>query len=233
MVFIPGGDFLRGRSHPNPDADLAWYPNPLKDDLPARKVEVSPFYLDESEVTNAQFAAFLAKSGRKPPFYWPGGKPPQSKLSHPVVNVTWEEAGAYCRAAGKRLPTEAEWERAARGLAEGQMYPWGNRAPTAKDARYDALDGPGPVCQFPKNGFGLCDMAGNVWEWTADWYDRSYYGVAPARDPAGPATGLYRVLRGGSWFDQPRFLTNSYRSWARPEERSPTIGFRCARSFRR
>lgn len=232
MVFIPGGEFARGRSHPNPDAELAWYPNPLKDDLPVRKIAVSPFYLDEAEVTNSRYAAFVRKSGRKPPHYWAGSVPRETALAHPVVNVTWEEAAAFCRAEGKRLPTEAEWERAARGLAEGLVYPWGNRAPTAKDARHDALDGPAPVCQSPRNAFGLCDIAGNAWEWTADWYDRDYYAAAPARDPPGPPAGKYRVIRGGSWFDQPKFLASAYRSWARPAERSPTIGFRCAKGFR-
>ncbi len=232
MVFVPEGSYLRGRSHSNPDAALGWYPNPLKDDTPARQIRISPFYLDKAEVTNARYAAFVAKTGRTAPHQWPGGKVPSGKENFPVVNVTWEEAVAFCRWEGKRLPAEAEWERAARGMGDGSIYPWGNRPPTPKDARYDVLDGPGPVCRFPPNYFGLCDVAGNVWEWTADWYARDAYAVSPDANPQGPAEGMYRVIRGGSWFDQAKFLSCAYRSWARPLEKSPTIGFRCAKSFR-
>ena len=88
-----------------------------------------------------------------------------------------------------------------------------------------------PVCSLPKTNMGLCDIIGNMWEWTSDWYGKDYYAEAPARDPKGPAKGIYRVLRGGSWFDKPDFMTCSHRSWARPAERSPNIGFRCAKSF--
>lgn len=227
MVFIPGGEYLRGRSDDLPDAKLEWYPNPLKDDQPVRKIHVDPFYLDETEVTVEAYAAF-----HRPPPTWPGGKPPKDKLKTPVVDVSWTDAVAYCASKGKRLPTEAEWERAARGLADGRKYPWGDREPTSKDARFDSLDGPVDVCKYPKNGFGLCDIAGNAWEWTADWYARDYYAAAPDRNPKGPDAGMYRVLRGGSWFDVAKFLSNANRSWARPHERSPNIGFRCAKDFK-
>jgi formylglycine-generating enzyme required for sulfatase activity len=111
------------------------------------------------------------------------------------------------------------------------MFPWGDRDPTPEDARFNRTDGPAPVCSFPRNELGLCDMTGNVWEWCSDWYGKSYYETAPANNPSGPDMGLYRVLRGGSWFDSPKlFLTVPYRSWARSAERSPTIGFRCAKS---
>ncbi len=233
MVFIPGGEYARGRSHANPDAKLVYYPTPLNDDTPVRKITVSPFYLDEAEVTNGRYAAFVKATRHKPPHTWIKGGIPSGKENFPVVNVTWDDAAAFCRWEGKRLPTEAEWERASRGLAEGQQYPWGNRAPTPKDARFDVFDGPGAACQFPKSYFGLCDMAGNVWEWTADWYGRDYYQAAADHDPRGPASGIYRVVRGGSWFDQAKFLTSANRSWARPGERSPTIGFRCGRGFRK
>lgn len=232
MVFIPGGEFLRGRSNPLPDDDLKWFPELLKDDRPVRKIHVDPFYLDAREVTNDQYAAFVKATRHRAPYNWPGGKLPQGGGQLPVVDVDWNDATAYCKWAGKRLPAEAEWERACRGIAEGATYPWGARAPTRKDARYDTLDGPGPVGQFPPNHFGLYDMAGNAWEWTSDWYEKDYYAVAPERNPAGPASGLYRVLRGGSWADVTKFLTCAHRSWARPLERSPNIGFRCAASFR-
>ena len=112
------------------------------------------------------------------------------------------------------------------------MYPWGDTNPNAKQAVFNLESGATQVCTKERNYFGLCDIIGNVWEWTADWYDRNYYAVAPDRNPTGPVKGIYRVLRGGSWFDQPQlFLTCSYRSWARQAERSPTVGFRCVKSF--
>ena len=232
MTFIPGGDFLRGRSHSLPDDGLIWFPNLLKDSRPVWEITVDPFYIDKHETTNREFARFLAASGGKAPYYWPDSKPPAGKESHPVVNVTWDEAGAYCEWAGKRLPTETEWERAARGLRDGLKYPWGDADPEKdKLARYDGINGPGDVCAFPENAFGLCDMVGNVWEWCADWYAKDYYKQAPENNPTGPEEGLYRVLRGGSWLDPPKYLTCSMRSFARAVERSPTIGFRCAADF--
>jgi formylglycine-generating enzyme required for sulfatase activity len=231
MVFIPGGEFQRGRSYEWGDYKVAYYPRANQDDTPVRAIYVDPFYLDKSEVTNSQYVAFVKATHHRTPFHWRKGVPPEGQDNFPVVNVSWDDAVSYCTWQHKRLPTEAEWERAARGMAEGQMYPWGNRPPTIKDAQYGSQD-PAPVCETNPNYFGLCDMIGNVWEWTADHYGRTYYAEAPARNPNGPAEGLYRVLRGGSWFDQPPlFLTTAYRSWARPAERSSTIGFRCAKPF--
>src|SRR5262245_61803051 len=233
MVFIPAGPYLRGRSHSLPDDHLKWFPTLLKDDQPARQVFVSAFYLDENEVTNGQYLAFVKATGHKAPYNWPKGELPTGKEKFPVVDVSWDEANAYCRWAGKRLPTEAEWERAARGLTEGRRYPWGDDPPSKSNSRFDSVDGPGEVKQFQPNYFGLYDVAGNVWEWCGDWYAKDYYASAPERDPPGPASGLYRTLRGGSWADEAKFLTCAHRSWARPAERSPNIGFRCAQSVRR
>ena len=231
MVFIPGGEFSRGRTYDWPDTRLKWYPNPAKDDLPVRRIYVNAFHLDRAEVTNERYAEFLKASARAAPYHWGKRGVPSGQEKRPVVNVSWDDAAAFCAWEGKRLPTEAEWERACRGIAEGRMYSWGDDAPTPQRARYDA-DSAAPVCGAAPNYFGLCDMIGNVWEWVADWYDRNYYETAPDRNPPGPAQGLYRVLRGGSWFDQPPlFLTCSYRSWARQAERSPTVGFRCAKDF--
>jgi formylglycine-generating enzyme required for sulfatase activity len=230
MVLIPGGEFSRGRTYDWPDTKLAWYPNPLKDDTPVRKIQLDPFYMDEAEVTNERYAAFVKATRHKLPYHWFKGEIPNGKEKHPVVNVSWDDAAAFCAWDGKRLPTEAEWERACRGGAEGRMYPWGDTNPTARQAVFSIDGGAAAVCTKERNDFGLCDIIGNVWEWTADWYDRNYYEVAPDSNPPGPAKGIYRVLRGGSWFDQPQlFLTCSYRSWARQAERSPTIGFRCVK----
>jgi formylglycine-generating enzyme required for sulfatase activity len=234
MAFIPGGEFTRGRTHEWKDYDVEYYPRANQDDSPARRIYIDPFYLDLAEVANERYAAFIKATHHRAPYHWVDKQIPKGKEKLPVVNVSWDDAVAYCAWEGKRLPTEAEWERAARGLAEGSMFPWGNRDATSKDAHYGSAAGPTEVCTKERNYFGLCDMIGNVWEWCSDHYGRTYYAEAPGRNPTGPETGLYRVLRGGSWFDTPPlFLTVSYRSWARQAERSPTIGFRCAKSFRR
>jgi iron(II)-dependent oxidoreductase len=232
MVFVPGGEFLRGRSHALPDDGVKWAPELVQDDRPVRAVTLDPFYLDQYEVTNEQFSRFVQATRHRPPYNWLKGKVPAGKEKLPVAAIDWNDAVAYCEWVGKRLPTEAEWERAARGLAEGKVYPWGDQRPSKNDACYDTLKGPCPVGQFPPNYFQLYDMAGNVWEWTADWYAREYYETAAGKNPTGPATGMYRVFRGGSWADVPKYLTCSYRSWARPLERSPNIGVRCAVGFK-
>jgi sulfatase modifying factor 1 len=232
MVFIPGGEYLRGRTHKLEDDGLKWFPTALKDDRPVRKIQIDAFYLDAHEVTNAEYAKFVAATKHRAPYNWPQGKVPSGKEQLPVVDVSWEDAGAYAKWAKKRLPTEAEWERACRGLAEGAKYPWGEKKPTKTEARYNAVDGPSPVGQCKANYFGLYDMVGNVWEWCSDWYEKDYYEKAPAANPPGPDNGMYRVIRGGSWSDLEKYLTCAYRSWVRPAERSPNIGFRCAKSFR-
>ncbi len=231
MMFIPGGEFQRGRTHKLPDDGLKWYPEVMKDDRPVRTIYVDPFYMDEHEVTNAEYAAFVRATRHRTPYNWPDGAVPPGKDNYPVVDVSWDDAARYAKWAGKRLPAEAEWERACRGLVEGTVYPWGERKPAKTDARFDAVDGPAPVGQCKANYFGLHDIAGNVWEWCADWYERDYYASAPARNPVGPESGRYRVLRGGSWADEEKYLTCAIRSWARPAERSPNIGFRCVKPF--
>lgn len=231
MTFIPAGDFLRGRTHKLPDDGLQWTPEVMMDDRPVKRIHVDAFYLDTFEVTNREYAAFVKATGHRAPYNWARGRVPEGWDAKPVAAVSWDDAAAYARWAHKRLPTEAEWERAARGVAEGLKYPWGDRNPTAKEARFGAVDGPFDGGKFAPNYFGLYDMAGNVWEWCADYFEKDYYARAPDRNPQGPEKGTYRVLRGGSWADVPKYLTCSYRSWARAPERSPNIGFRCARGF--
>lgn len=233
MVFIPGGEFLRGRSHTLPDDGLQWVPDLVKDDQPVKLIQVAPFYLDTHEVTNVDYARFVKVTNHRAPYNWPEGKLPVGKEKFPVSGVSWNDAEAYAKWVGKRLPSEAEWERACRGLTEKAKYPWGEKAPTDRDARFGVMSGPQETGKCAANSFGLYDMAGNVWEWTADWYDRDYYQKAPAENPKGPDTGQYKVLRGGSWADVPKYLTCAYRSWARSAERSPNIGFRCAKDFGR
>jgi formylglycine-generating enzyme len=229
MVLIPGGEFQRGRTFSWVDSELKYSPTTFKDDLPVRKIYVGAFFMDEAEVTNQRYASFVKARRHRPPYHWVKGRMPEDKANHPVVNVSHEDAAAFCSWEGKRLPTEAEWERACRGMADARMFPWGDNDPDAKLVHHDST-GPAQVCSKQKSYFGLCDISGNVWEWTADWYDRNYYAAAPDRNPPGPESGSYRVLRGGSWFDQGKlFLSCSYRSWARSAERSPTIGFRCVK----
>jgi len=139
MVFIPGGEFLRGRSHKLPDDGLKWSPVLLQDDQPARRIRIDPFYLDAHEVTVGEYAAFVRARKHRAPYNWEKGLPPPGKGKMPVTGVAWGDASAYCAWKGKRLPTEAEWERAARGLAEGAKYPWGDREPGKADARFNSV----------------------------------------------------------------------------------------------
>jgi formylglycine-generating enzyme required for sulfatase activity len=216
------------------------------DERPAHRVRLSPFYIDPTEVTNAEFGRFVQATGYKTDAEkkgsswvfrkgrqdwesvdgadWRHPLGPDStvrdKVNHPVVNVSWNDAAAYAKWAGKRLPTEAEWEYAARGGREGEIYPWGNQLkPNGKavanfwqgtwpeDNRMeDGYYYTAPVASFQRNGFGLYDIIGNAWEWTADWYADDYYKHSPAKDPKGPKSGEMRVARGGSWFCSERLL---------------------------
>jgi formylglycine-generating enzyme required for sulfatase activity len=232
MVFVPGGEYQRGRTHALPDDGLQWFPELLKDDRPVKPVRVNPFYMDAREVTVEQYAAFVKATGRRQPYNWPKSGPRPQDLKLPVAAIDWYEAAAYCKWAGKRLPTEAEWERAARGIAEGAKYPWGEKEPSKSMACYDTMKGPCEVGKFEPNYFGLYDMSGNVWEWISDWYLIDYYAKAGPDNPKGPPEGKYKVIRGGSWADLTKFLTTAHRSWARPLERSPNIGCRCVSDFR-
>jgi formylglycine-generating enzyme len=166
---------------------------------------------------------------------------------HPVVHVSWNDASAYAQWCGKRLPTEAQWEYAARGGLEGQLFPWGNDLEPdgshrmnvfqgtfpAENTVADGYAGTAPVDAFEPNGFGLFNMTGNVWEWCADWYDARYYAVSPADDPSGPDAGTHRVMRGGSYLCHASYCRR-YRVGARsgnePESSTGNLGFRCVRS---
>jgi formylglycine-generating enzyme len=228
MVLIPGGAFNMGRTRETPDDKTGMRPMILRDDRPVHKVDVEAFQMDTHEVTQSEYAAFVKATGRRPPYHWLGGTMPQGKGDLPIYNVDWEDADSYCRWAGKRLPTEAEWEKAARGGLEGMDFPTGEKI-AATDARFNTPDGPAAVGQFEPNGYGLYDMAGSVSEWCNDWFDRAYYETSPAQDPRGPETGKYKVIRGGSWSDGPRRVTVFFRNWVRPNQTTPNIGFRCAK----
>jgi formylglycine-generating enzyme required for sulfatase activity len=201
---------------------------------PRREVFMSAFYIDRHEVTTGRYAKFLAATGSvRPPENWNSIELPRSEVL-PVTGVDWEDASAYCRWAGRRLPTEAEWEKAARGTDE-RRYPWGNEAPTYERANFEntapqAYEGGLRKAGAHTSGrspYGAEDMAGNVNEWVADWYSESFPAGA-ARDPKGPANGSARVIRGGDRFDTAERITVTRRYHAAPETRSEGIGFRCA-----
>ncbi len=186
-------------------------------------------WIGTTEVTVAQYRTYGQATGAALP-----PTPSWADDTHPVVGVTWEEVSAYCRWAGGRLPTEAEWEAAARGGTSGWRYPWGAEI-SHEDANFDGVGGrdmwpkSSPVGSFVANGFGLVDVAGNVWEWTADRYDERYYARSPAVDPRGPEEGKARVVRGGCWTSDPGRLRSSYRFSLDPSESQVSVGFRCAR----
>jgi iron(II)-dependent oxidoreductase len=225
MVQIPAGWFLMG----SPEGEGGW------EEHPQHKVWVDAFWIDRCEVTNAQYEKFMKATGHSAPAYWNDDN--LNKPEQPVVGVSWDDAVAYAQWAGKRLPTEAEWEKAARGGLVGKRYPWGNDS-SHSNANYRGTGGrdrweyTSPVGSFPPNGYGLYDMAGNVWEWVADWCDGNYYRSSPERNPKGPNTGQRRVLRGWSWDSPPYYLRCAYRSYDRvPTYSSDDIGFRCAQDL--
>lgn len=228
MVQIPAGEFTMGRSKLTPDDKTKMRPIVLLDDRPTHAVTLDAFWMDKTEVTQSQYAEFVTASKRKPPYHWIDGQIPANAGNFPVYSVDWDDATAYCTWKGKRLPTEAEWERAARGGKDGLSFPWGDKA-DPKLARYNTDAGPGPVAQFPPNDFGLFDMAGSVSEWTADWFEREYYQSSPPQNPKGPSTGLYKVIRGGAWSDSGPRITVFFRNWVRPNQKTPNLGFRCVK----
>jgi formylglycine-generating enzyme required for sulfatase activity len=219
MVYVPGGTFSMGSRENDPQA--------RPDELPQHQVTLDGFWLDQTEVTNAQFLQFLNEHGNRDAqgvtmivldegytrISQEGDRfvAPEVAYARPVVMVTWHGAAAYCAWAGARLPTEAEWEYAARG-PEGSLYPWGNDPPTCDLANYDTCIGV-PVQVGSRSGgaswCGALDLAGNVWEWVNDWF--APYSDLPQQNPTGPASGDLPVLRGGGWHSPPWEVRAVYR----------------------
>jgi len=222
MVFIPGGQFVMGSE----DSRAQW------NEKPAHTVYVDAFYMDATEVTRRQYQQFLEATGRRKPHYWNDSR--FNKPDMPVVGVTWEDATAYAAWAGKRLPTEAEWEFAARGGLVGQKFPWGNASAQGKAwfGKPAQTGTPTTVGSFEPNGYGLFDMAGNVAEWCADWYRDDAYRDAVANNPTGPGRTSLKVVRGGSWYEDSYYLRCSARKSMGPTSYSSSVGFRCAMSAR-
>lgn len=228
MVLIPAGEFQMGRTNTTSDDTAGMRPLALRDDRPIHAVELDAYYLDAHELSQAEYAKFVTATNRTPPYHWLDGDVPEGKENYAVHNVDWDDANSYCEWAGKRLPTEAEWERAARGGLDGKDYPWGDESPNKK-ARFNTPEGPGPVGKFKQNEFGLYDIVGGVTEWCSDWFERAYYETSPAENPQGAGSGMYKSVRGGSWSSGPRRITVFFRNWVRPNQKSPNIGFRCAK----
>jgi len=257
MVCVPSGSFLMGSQADAISSLLEFDRRVSKEffraEYPQHEVFLSSFYIDRYMVTNAQYQLFMQATGHPAPKYWriapdTGGKSPfpvgEKNPDHPVVGVAWQDASAYCKWSGKRLPSEAEWEKAARGGLMGQIYPWPSRIKerinsqlSREKANYGGVGGPdrwhwtAPVGSFPPNQYGIFDMAGNGFEWCNDWYAEDYYSRSPARNPLGADTGLTRVLRGGSWNNNlygKYQMRCAYRFHLRPKTRNMVIGFRCA-----
>lgn len=257
MVRIPAGPFLMGSDLSDPNINNA---------RPRHEVYLDEFFVDKTEVTNGQFKRFVdatayrttaqqkgASYGWTPDkgWYWglfggaswqsPYGPNTTSEPTFPAIHVAWSDAEAYCRWAGKRLPTEAEWEKAARG-ADERRFPWGDTPDRSrfhwvgseamrKFTETRVKSGVAPVGSYPSGAspYGVLDLAGNVAEWIQDWFAQDYYSRSPTRNPVGPDTGELRVVRGGSWSESSLYLRAYYRSARRPHETDDRIGFRCAR----
>ena len=234
MALVPAGPFRMGSNEG------------AADEQPEHYVNLDAFYMDVYEVTNAAYAQCVSENACSAPSDEEYADP--ERAQYPVAQVSWDDATAFCTWRGARLPTEAEWEKAARGGLDGQAYPWGDMIPSCprgtpsgvpNEAKYDdgvkcQFMGSEPVGSYAPNGYGLYDMAGNVWEWVNDRYQMDYYSAYPENgwpdNPAGPDQGNYRVLRGGSWDDVPGFLRAAERSKSSPSSRYVGSGFRCARS---
>jgi formylglycine-generating enzyme required for sulfatase activity len=237
MVTVPAGSFIMGCLSPG---------DPLcdGDERPSHQVDIDAFEIDLTEVSVAAYARCVeAGVCEEPMSHEPRRRRGcnwghADRFDHPVNCVPWYQAQIYCEWLGRRLPTEAEWERAARGSGS-RMYPWGDSPPTcdlvamSSDTQDCVLQSTRPVGSFPENAspFGVLDMAGNLWEWTSDWYGRDYYRHSPARNPTGPPQGDERVVRGGGFDDDERDMRVSERNDDTPWETDEDTGFRCARTL--
>jgi len=241
MVSIPAGDFWMGRYHMWLIDEIGWQTRDRMDDRPMHLVYLDTFLIDRYEVTNGDYARFVEETRHRVPFHWRKGNVPEEKPRMPAYNVSWDDAAAYCAWARKRLPTEAEWEKAARGGYEKLSHPSSNGldeepaedadegAKSIRLAHYGHPKGPIDVSYYPPNGYGAYDMIGNVWEWVADGYELYYYSVSPRENPRGPIDAPYKIYRGGSWGDvDERLLSVFYRNFTDRATRTSTIGFRCA-----
>jgi sulfatase modifying factor 1 len=260
MVLIPGGSFQMGSEDGMPD------------ESPVHTVQINSFLMDEHEVTAAEFAEFVEKTGYRTEaekfgcsgvfnvekedwekvdgadWRHPEGKNSNGQANEPVSQISWNDAEAFAKWAGKRLPKEAEFEYAARGGLPGKKYAWGNELrPNGKPAANwwqgdfpnqntieDGFLRRAPVKSFPPNGYGLYDLTGNVWEWTNDWYDENYYQISSTENPQGPDKGVEKTMRGGSWMCSENYCSNyrvAGRSKSTPDTALNNLGFRCVKDI--
>ena len=221
LLYVSAGEFPMGST----DSDIQALPN----EKPQHTVYLDAFWIDQTEVTNTMYKlcvqAGLCQAPSDTTYYADA-----QTGNYPVVYVSWNDAQAYCRWAGRHLPTEAQWEKAARGT-DGRTYPWGEGIGCDK-ANYSGCTykviavGSYPAGASP---YGALDMAGNVWEWVADWYGENYYASSPSNNPIGPDSGQYRIVRGGSWLDEARLVRAALRDRYNPDVLSGSLGFRCSR----
>ena len=232
-VLVPAGSFPMGV--PPGDRDGG------RDEYPRHEVFLDSFLIDQFEVTNGRYIEFVKSTGHRVPQnptnpmrnLWQGDSITESLVERPVINVDWFDADAYCKWAGKRLPTEAEWEKAAKGTSD-RRFVWGNVEPTAKHLNYnqrwigEKTLMPVGSYEAGKSPYGAYDMAGNVWEWVNDWYDARYYEKSPSKNPPGPQEGTKKVIRGAGWQNETPTVRIFTRVESDPTMRNESTGFRCA-----
>lgn len=234
MVYIPAGKFIMGSDKKDLESEALrfgskpWYLN----ERPKREVTLDAFYIDKYEVINREYKQFLDASSHKPPAYWEAGVYPNEQADYPVHSIDWHDAHSYCLSLGKRLPAEAEWEKAARGT-DGRSFPWGNDYDPKKANGQGAFGGPVKVGNYEKgrSPYGLYDMSGNVAEWVADWY-KAYPGSGYEDTDYGKK---FKVIRGGGWggighYNLSLYRRTSYRFYAPPTNDFEDVGFRCVKS---
>ena len=234
MALIPEGPFHMGVPHAARDGGV--------DERPNHEVFVDNFYMDLYEVTNGHYLQFVTETGHRVPEHptdpnrglWKGNMMPESVTDLPVINVDWFDSDAYCRWAGKRLPTEAEWEKAAKGLNDWR-FAWGDVEPTTEHANFNQLAWRGEatlvqvgIYEKGKSPYGIYDVAGNVWEWVSDWYQVDYYSQSPTHNPQGPKTGKYKAVRSSGWQGETPQMRVFTRIKSLPNDRNNSTGFRCA-----
>lgn len=232
MVLIPAGKYIMGDAKSAGELNVMDILNPDRHALgpedPAHAVELDAFYIDVHEVTNQDYQEYTKAAGAQPSAF--ADNPDFNGSTQPVVGITWKEAAQFCEWKKKRLPTEAEWEKAARGQRQVK-YPWGNEPPD--DTRANFMEKVGktmPVGSYEagKSDYGVYDLSGNVSEWTSDWHDAEYFIFSPPKNPQGPEKGKYKVVRGGNWMNNAEDIRLTYRGATVPKLKAKTTGFRCA-----